>query len=321
MRIAILGGTSFIGWHLSRELGSRDHELLIVHRGQTEPDGLPEARHLHVERSELPGAADEVADFGPEVVVDCLAMSRASADGALSVVPDGARTVMWSSVDTYRAYGALQRGDCTDAVPITEDSPVREERYPYAAMGNTTYEKLEAEEAYLARGGTVLRLAMIYGPRDYQRREEFVLRRVRAGRKRIPVGSGSFVSSRCYAPDVATLTRLVCESPDVGGEIFNASEPSAWPTALLVRKIVEAAGSDAELVRVPDEALPPDLGITGGVAQHLLTSPAKAIQKLGWRHTDPDEALRTTVAWHLENPPAETDVDFSADDAALERAG
>ncbi|HVL82192.1 MAG TPA: NAD-dependent epimerase/dehydratase family protein [Actinomycetota bacterium] len=317
MRIAIFGGTAFIGWHLSRHLGSRGHELLLVHRGKTEPEGLPDAEHLHVERSELAGAAADVAAFRPDVVVDCLAMSREGAEAGLAAIPEGARAVMWSSVDVYRGYTAMMRETCTDAVPFFEDSPVREERYPYADQGHTTYEKLDAEEAYLARGGTVLRLSMIYGPRDYQRREEFVLRRLRAGRDRIPIGSGGFVTSRCFAPDVAELTRLVCEREDVGGEVFNACERAAWPMAALAREIVDAAGSDAELVRVPDDRLPPDMGMTGAIAQHLLASSDKARTVLGWSHTDPREALRETVRWHLDNPPPQSDPDFSADDEAL----
>ena len=321
MRIAIFGGTNFIGWHLSRELAAHGHELLIVHRGTTEPDGLPpDAVHLHLDRSALPEASGDIQAFGPEVVVDTLAMSREGAESAVRAVPASARVVMWSSIDVYEAYGALTRGECVQAVPFDETAPVRSQRYPYAASGNTTYEKLDAEEVYLARGATVLRLAIIYGPRDPQRREEFVLRRVRAGRRRIPVGSGAFTTSRCFAPDVAALTRLVCERDDLAGEVFHACEPSAWPMRAYVQRILEAAGSDAELVRVPEEALPPDLGPTASIAQHLLASPAKAMSVVGWAPSEPVSALEASVRWHLEHPPPEADEDFTADDAALERA-
>jgi hypothetical protein len=37
---------------------------------------------------------------------------------------------------------------------------------------------------------------------------------------------------------------------------------------------------------------------------------------LGWRDTDPGEALLRSVSWHLEHPPQDTG-DFSADDRAL----
>lgn len=45
------------------------------------------------------------------------------------------------------------------------------------------------EDIYLPRGVISLRLPMVFGERDYQRREEFMLRRVRAGRDCIPIGA------------------------------------------------------------------------------------------------------------------------------------
>jgi hypothetical protein len=45
---------------------------------------------------------------------------------------------------------------------------------------------------------------MIYGEPDPQRREELFLRRVRAGRHRIPVGSATWLWTRCHVGDMAT---------------------------------------------------------------------------------------------------------------------
>ena len=81
--------------------------------------------------------------------------------------------------------------------------------------------------------------------------------------------------------------------------------------------ILDAAGSDAELVRVGDDALPEDLKPTGTMSQHILASAHKARTMLGWTTSDPEESLRTTVQWHLANPPSEPDLDFTADDLAL----
>jgi hypothetical protein len=85
--------------------------------------------------------------------------------------------------------------------------------------------------------------------------------------------------------------------------------------------ILVAAGSDAELVRVADNVLPEDLKPTGTMTQHIAASARKARAMLGWTTSDPVETLRTTVAWHLANPPSESDRDFSADDLALSAAG
>lgn len=320
MKVAVLGGTRFIGRAIVEHLAAWGDEVLVVHRGSTEPPDLPDVEHIHAERATFGEHRDEIAAFAPDAVVDCLAMTRAGAEAALAAVPDGARLLVLSSVDVYRAYSSLLAGTVTDAVPLAETAPVRTERYPFRGQvpGGDEYEKLDVEEAYLARGAIVARLPMVYGPRDGQRREWFVLRRVRAGRRRIPVGAGSWVTSRVYAPDVGAFVRAAIAS-GARGEIFNVAEAASAPMGLLVARILRAAGSDAACVTVPDDAVPEDLGETRAIAQHLLVDASKA-RALGWRETDPDEALRRTVAWHLENPPQD-EARFDEDDRALAAAG
>ncbi|MDQ3107530.1 MAG: NAD-dependent epimerase/dehydratase family protein, partial [Actinomycetota bacterium] len=230
--------------------------------------------------------------------------------------------------DIYRAYGSLHAGVVTDAVPLDETSPVRPVRHPYRGQmpGMDDYEKLEVEERWLGRGATVCRLPMVIGERDYQRRQEFVLRRVRAGRTEIPTGAGTALLTHGYVGDVARGVRLVFEASRsaVAGEVFNFGERRSPTMGLRARQILGACGAAAdgiELVPVPDDALPPDLGLLGSIAQPLLVSSDKARIVLGWDESDPAEALRRTVEWHLANPPdaQEGSDDFSADDAALER--
>jgi nucleoside-diphosphate-sugar epimerase len=89
---------------------------------------------------------------------------------------------------------------------------------------------------------------------------------------------------------------------------------------LLYEQVISAADASLELVRVPDEALPPDLRGTGALSQHLLASPARARELLGWQDTANRQLLNRAVAWHLGHPPSDPDNDFSSDDAALARA-
>jgi 2'-hydroxyisoflavone reductase len=36
MRVLVIGGTGFIGSHITRELIRRDHDVTVFHRGRTE---------------------------------------------------------------------------------------------------------------------------------------------------------------------------------------------------------------------------------------------------------------------------------------------
>jgi nucleoside-diphosphate-sugar epimerase len=260
----------------------------------------------------------ELTSFRPDAVVDFRALSRADAEVALQALPDVKRRVVISSIDVYRAFGALNDSRETDPVPLDEESPVRAERYPYRGKvpDRDDYDKLDVEDVYLPSGATVLRLPMVYGEHDYQLREEFILRRVRAGRPRIPFGSGSWLACRVYVRDVARAIRLALETPTASG-VMNVCEERTYSMRMWAQLILDAAESEAQLVRVPDDALPQDLDLTGTIAQHIAASARKAREQLGWTTSDPFATLQTTVRWHLNHPPAETDVDFSEDDRAL----
>lgn len=322
MRVLVLGGTRFIGRAIVHGLAGHGHDLLVAHRGEVEPEDFPNVAHLHSLRKDLLDHREQIAAFGPDAVVDTIGLTREGARIGLDSSPGDIPRVVLSSVDVYRIYEGLRTNTETDPVPVDEEAPVREVRFPYRGQvpGMDDYEKLDVEEEYLAVGGTVLRLPMVYGPHDGQRREEFILRRVRAGRERIPVGAGTWLSSRAFAPDIAVAVRLALATPAARGQIFNVAEHSGPTEVAWVREILAAADSKAELVRVPDEALPDDLGTTAALAQHLQIDSCKARTVLGWSASPRAETVQTSVDWHLAHPPAEWSDDFTADDDALEKA-
>ena len=319
MRVVVLGGTRFIGRAITEDLAAAGHDVLVVHRGKNEPADLVAVEHAHVDRNDEAGLRDVLAGARADGLIDTCAMSRADAETAIRVLPGDVRLVVLSSMDVYRAFGALHAGTETDPLPLDEDSPVRPERYPYRGKlpGMDDYEKLDVEEAYLARRATVCRLPMVYGEHDGQRREEFILRRVRAGRPRVPIGAGTWLWSRGYVGDVAAGVRLALETDRAAGEVLNLCEARTWPFSRWARQILDAAESSAELVRVPDDLLPEDLRLTGSVSQHLLVDASKARFMLGWAPRETEEAVRRSVRWHLTHPPSEPDPDFTADDRAL----
>jgi nucleoside-diphosphate-sugar epimerase len=292
---------------------------MVVHRGASEPAGFPDAQHLHAARSTWPARRDAFAAFGADAAIDVSAGNGAGARAALSALPPDIRLVALSSGDVYRAYQALRSGTVTDAVPLTEESPLRASRY----IDGPERENLEIEETYRPAGAAILRLGAVYGEHDYQHRFEPVLRRVRAGRARMPTGEGGWLFSRVHAGDVAQAVLAALASRQSTGECFNIVEAQTSPMRLFYEQVIAAAGASLELVRVPDEALPSDLHSTGARSQHLLASPAKARAVLGWQDTAGHHVLRQAVTWHLDHPPGDqdSDFDFSADDAALALAG
>jgi len=320
VRVLILGGTRFIGRRIALDLLARGDDVVVVHRGKSEPAELSGCAHLHAAREALGEVSGQLRALRPEAVIDTRAMTAADATAVLPHLPD-VPLVLLSSIDVYRAYELLLAGRGGEPVPLTESSPVRSGRYPLRdllpGLGEH-YDKLDVEPSYLARGGTVLRLSMIYGEHDGQRREEFILRRVRAGRRRIPFGAGTSLDTRCYVGDVASAVLAALDrAPAASGQVFNVGDLATDTVRDYAHRILAAAGHDAELVTVPEAHLPEDLEDTKSIAQHFLVDSRKAATVLGWRPTDPASTVPVSVAWHLAHPPADSDPDFSPDDRAL----
>jgi nucleoside-diphosphate-sugar epimerase len=321
MRIVVLGGTHFIGRRITESLVGRGDQVMVVHRGEAEPADWVTCRHLHTDRKNFASIASEVQRFRPGAVVDTCALSRADAEAVLPYLPS-ARLVLLSSMDVYRAYELLLAGTEGAPLPVTEESPLRAGRYPYRDRQESLrdYEKLDVEPGYLEQGATVLRLAMIYGEHDPQHREEFILRRVRAGRRQIPVGPGTWLWTRCYVGDVSNAVVAALRTPAAVGQVFNVGEPATRSMLGWAQQILSAAGHEAGLIPVPEKALPPDMWPTKSQPQHLLADSRKAIHLLGWNPGDPAEGIARSVRWHLAHPPNSTEPDFTADDIALAAA-
>ncbi|MGH3764701.1 MAG: NAD-dependent epimerase/dehydratase family protein [Pseudonocardiaceae bacterium] len=323
MRVLVLGGTWFLGRRVVERLHERGDCVLVVHRGQAEPAEWVPAGHLHTDRRRLADHADTLAEFHPDVVVDSCPLTGADVDAVLPVLPE-VPTVVLSSQDVYAAFTGLRSGREIAALPITEDAELRTERYLYRGAGIDVvpddYDKLDVEERWLRRGAVVLRLPLIYGPHDRQRREEPILRRLRARRSRIPIGVGNLLWTRGHVDDLATGVLAAIDNRAADGLAVNLGETQTVTIRAWLTQILEAAGGGAELVTVAEATLPPDLAITAAPAQHLLVSVARAQKLLGWAPGDPLTRVRESVRWHLSHPPTGitwTDADSTSDDAAL----
>lgn len=322
MRVLVLGGTRFIGRRIVERLHARGDDVLIVHRGTSEPADWVRVEHLHCDRSDLTAHARAIASFAADAVVDTYALTAEDVEAVLPVLPP-VPTVVLSSQDVYEAIVGLRTGRHVASVPLTEDAELRRERYPYRGLGVSSvpeeYDKLDVEERWLPRGAVVLRLPMVYGPHDEQTREDIVLRRIRAGRTRMPIGAANLLWSRMHVDDAASAVLAALDSRRADGLALNLGERTTPTIGAWVRDIVSAVGTELKLVQIPDDRLPPELALLAAPAQHVLVSTQRAEDLLDWTPAEPGGRVQSSVGWHLAHPPDRpwTEQDAAADDATL----
>jgi nucleoside-diphosphate-sugar epimerase len=337
MRILLIGGNGFIGQFVVSALKRQGHVLAVFHRGTASvPEGVEEIRG---NRNELSGA-QELKRFAPDVVIDFVISSGAQAEELMNVFRDVTRrVVMLSSMDVYHAVGifnGMESGPLQE-VPLTEESELRRKLHPYPPESaqllhkifswfTDDYDKIPAEQAVMndcELPGTVLRLPMVYGPGDPLHRFYPVVKRVADGRRHIifPETLAAWRSPRGYVENVAAAIALAATDERAARRIYNVCEEPAFSELEWARKIAAAMAWDGDFVVLPVERTPAHLLRPGNAAQHWTASSTRIRRELGYAEPVPmDEAIRQTIRWERENPPAIAPLaqfDYAAEDAAV----
>jgi nucleoside-diphosphate-sugar epimerase len=318
MRVLILGGTRFIGWHIASTLKSKRHRVAVFHRGSTPLQELSGIEEILGEKAELLGFHDEFRRFRPKAVIDWIGYTPSDGAKIVETFKGWAeRLVFLSSSDVYRAHAVLHRStdEPLQTTPLHEGSPLRTNAFPYRKPGANPddwgydYDKIPIERLLLAEPAfqaTVLRLPAVYGPRDYQGRVWEYLRRMDAGRKAIVVSESlsNWRWSRGYVENVAAAVSHVLTYQPAAVGVFNLSDPVVLSQKAWIERIAEAADWDGKIVILPDDQLAPPLRLPYNFTQDWSIDASHIRKATGF--SDPftlKESLRRTVEWHRANPP------------------
>ncbi len=270
MHIAVLGGSGFIGHHVTRWLVEAGADVSVIHRGGTSLR-TGGARSLIADRDQPTALTKALAVAAPRVLIDMTAYGRVDVSRLLAALPPSVEhLVVISSGDVYWTYGAfLGQGPVVAAAgPQDETAPLRKQLHPYRARANGPddlmyrYEKIEVERAARANAAvpvTILRLPMVYGPGDPQQRVGKYLERLRANPTELRINSSEagWRCTRGYVEDVAWAIRLAALDDRAAGQTFNVGEADALTELDWIRAVAGALGWQGSVLADPTE--PPSL--------------------------------------------------------------
>lgn len=338
MNILVIGGTRFIGLAGVKRLVELGHTVAVFSRGQTQAD-LPEGvQRITGDMATLTDHRAAFEAFAPEVVWHNMVIGEADARALIEAFRGIARrAVMVSSMDVYLPYNYLfgrEKGDPV-AYPMNEDSPLRTVLYPYQAMLQDQnhprwwYDKIPAERLVMESAdlpGTVLRLPMVYGENDFQRRLTPFLKPMIDGRPGIVMseGAAAWRSTYGYIANVAEAVVRAITDDRAMGRIYNIGETTLSSLGL-AQKVKEAVGWSGEFVIVPDADLPEALREPYDYSAHLDNSDARIRRELDFTPSVPlDESIRRTVVWERDHLDPEANYaemyGYAAQDEVLNRS-
>lgn len=327
MRILIIGGTRFIGPCVVEQLLALNHEIALFHRSAI-PTVQSQTHHILGDRKEIMNFRNQFRDFSPDLVLDMIPKTELEAkELADSIRRIAKRIVSISSQDVYRAYGILigTEAGSLQSVPIQESSVLREKLFPYREQeaGMEDYEKILVERVVMTDpdfAGTILRLPMVYGPRDRQHRLASYLKRMDDKRSAIILekGFGNWRWSRSYVENVAHAITLAVTDSQASGCIFNVSEPDTVTMTEWISRIGKLVNWSGEILLVEREDLPEGLRSSMNTNQDLVCDSKLIRERLGFSEIVTEKnALQQTIEWERLNRGPDTTADYTEEDRII----
>ena len=332
MKVLAIGATGFIGRHVVALLVDQGIEVAVLHRGETGADLPLTVRRIRGNRNCLDDAKAELERFAPDVVLDAILYTEQQAREVVEAFRGNTgRLVALSSADVYRNYDGFRRKSTTkpDAVPLAEDAPLRDTRYPYRGAGLSfehadDYEKILVEEVLLTESdtpATVLRLPAVYGPGDAQHRLRPYLQRMVDGRAGILLDEdqAAWRWTRGYVGNVAAAIALAVATPQTVHRVFNVGDEPAFSERKWVERIGVAVGWRGEVVAVSASDLPTHLRQPFDWRYELWTDTSSIREELGYVERIPlDEALERTIEWERSTLDGIEPLNYGEEDAVLQ---
>ncbi|MGF1455037.1 MAG: NAD-dependent epimerase/dehydratase family protein [Alphaproteobacteria bacterium] len=338
-RVLVIGATGFLGKPLVHHLHTRKAQIFAMHRGVT---GDPERGEIILcDRSDSERLANLARLERFDVVIDLLAMTVRETLPVIHALSGRiGRYILVSSADVYRNYEGLHRKGSAEAFDLLKyDSPLRTIRYPYKGPDGQSlishvpadYDKIPIEGAVRAHSGfdwTILRLPIVYGPGDRQRRFSSLIRRMADGRGVLPLERqwASWQASYGYVDNVADAIAQVAMADNAHGLTINLGPESAMSVVGMARALARVTDWHGELLVTEDQAMPAHMAALARNHdfRYFLRMDTGAL----WNHFDYfdrvalDIGLRETVEDELKRSrPGHLDEDYAAEDRWLSRSG
>lgn len=319
LRVLILGGTRFLGIHLTEAALARGHEVTFFNRGRTRAELFPQIKRLVGDRDGVNLGGLTALEGQPfDAVIDT--SGYVPRHVRLSAELLAAQAPHYLFISTVSVYQDFKGANDEDATLGRLDDPSVE------TVDGRTYGPLkalceqEALRAYADQRCTILRPGLIVGPYDNTDRFTYWPARCAQGGRFIAPGTAQDPIQIIDARDLATYS-LACIEQRITG-VFNViSAPGQFSMGHLVTRAARLA---TDIAQPPAAPVPVWLPADFLDQQKILPWSDMPVwvpdtpESFGFSRTSVDRALKTglqirslestladTLRWHLNRPQAE----------------
>lgn len=309
MRILIMGGTRFIGVHLTKMLVKQGHEVVLFNRGNR-PTPVEGVLQIEGDRTSPTQLKEKLSQEHFDVIFDNNGRELGDTQ-PLAEIFQSLRVQHFVYISSAGVYLPSEQ------MPHIESDPVDPK---------SRHRGKHETEAFLAQTElpwTSIRPTYIYGPGNYNDLESWFFDRIVRDRP-IPIPlNGLHITQLGHVKDLAQAMCQVLGNKQAIGQIYNISGDRYVTFDGLARACAEAAGlSSAQVQIVHYNPKQFDFGKRKAFplrAQHFFASVHKAMAELNW-HPEFDLVSGLKDSFqndYLASGRDKAEVDFSVDEEIL----
>ena len=304
----VIGGTSFIGRLLVKELLKAGHEVSILHRKPKHKYGK-KVGNIMADRNKPESLKNALAGKSFDIVYDNAydwEHGTTAAQVEATARACGDRVQRYVFMSSVAAYG--------DGLNHHEGDALAPDDHPDSYVRNKAMSERSLFRMHQRNGFPVvtLRPPFIYGPGNPYYREAFFWDRMRDGRPVILPGDGRRLMQFLHVKDLVSACLKVIDVEDVAGHAFNIANPRPLTQLEAVEAFAQAAHKEPKFVRIPRDRILRAGGHPLGPKLYFgmyFDMPAitlvvnKAQRMLKFKPVDFATGLKETYRWYLRNNP------------------
>ncbi|UCE40632.1 MAG: NAD-dependent epimerase/dehydratase family protein [Candidatus Aminicenantes bacterium] len=307
MKILIIGGSRFLGYHIAKRLIQDGHDITLFNRCHTPDDFGSRVERICGDRNDGDFFFNALKEVEFDVVIDMIAYKATDSQTAVKTFRDNVEHYI--HISTGAVYLVTQDYPC----------PLREEDYdrPLFPRPRTNdewwmygYNKRKCEdvlrEAHQRHGFpvTMFRLPFVIGERDNTLRAYSYFIRLMDKKPQILPDSGLVSQTYIYQGDIVNTVASNLQNALSIGEVYNLAQDEIVTLREFVHKAAEILVVDVELVDIPSKILAKtSLGTSFSPffgRRPFVMNANKANRDLDFSSTAFDTWMRKTIQWYIE---------------------
>jgi nucleoside-diphosphate-sugar epimerase len=304
VKVLVVGGTRFLGYHLVRRLLQDGQEVTLFNRGLTPDDFGSSVERLRGDRQDPGDFHGKLKQKSFEAVVDLIAYREEDSRSAVETFRG--RTGHYIHISSAAVY-IVTKDYPNPLVEEDFDRELRPKPDKNDGMWFYGFQKRQCEEVLSEAHGqhgfpaTAFRLPIVQGERDYTLRAYSYFLRIGDGRSLILPDGGLCPFTHVYQGDVVRTITASLGRPASFGRAYNLAQKEIVTLRQFVLKAAQILGAKPELVDIPRQVLESSgLGISFSpfsLRRPFILSVDRAERELGFKPTPFEDWLKKTVLW------------------------